>query len=105
MYRVEITFGVGFNKFGQPVGDIDGKIGDALLLASKLFGGATLIEGLGSWVNGKGELVREGSRTLRIDFLDAVSLVSAKHLANVIKDKFCQESVVFSFSDVNSEFV
>lgn len=106
MYRVEIGFGIGFDKNGVPIRKIDAEVDDFIHRASRRFGGVAAIKVNGGWVNGQGDMVNEPGMILRIDGIQTdKDMASAKQFALAVKDALNQESVVFSVSQVETEFL
>jgi len=100
--RYEIGFGVGFDQDGNALSayHVNECVKMILVEACRHFGGCNLITGQGAWLNGKGDLVVEESRTLIIDASRTGRLVSdleadAKGLAEFIRKLLNQESVHF----------
>lgn len=67
--RYEIVYGIGFNLRGERIGVVQGTEVTKIILAEAAvrFGGCNLLSGQGAWLNAKGTLVVEESRTVVID--------------------------------------
>ncbi len=112
--RIEIGFGIGFTKTGRVI-DPDGvadKLTAVLNNTCGLFGGCTILEGIGAWKNGAGEVVREPSRVLVINVthefqvkLGAQLQYRAHLLAEFVRDLFEQEAVAFAILPCTTSIV
>lgn len=105
MNRAEIGCGVGFDRDGRLMRDVDVKMSQILERASHRFGGATLIPIQGGWVNGSKVYVREAGYILRIDNVPEAVLPDVRAFALWVKAFLNQESVLMSVSVVVSAFL
>lgn len=112
--RTEIAFGVGFDRHGNALPDafVVLAVRAVLLRASELFGGCTLLDGQGAWVNAAGTLALEASKVLVVNHppqagrLSSVDLdAQVDELADFIRAAFAQESVNVSQVVASSRFV
>ena len=108
-YSARLVFGVGYTKSGSVVSDLDTKLRVILEEASRRFGGATLIESLGGWLDA-GKLIREGGRVLIIDGLhdndgSSCDVDNAKKFAVWVRDLLNQASVVLTIQQATTWFV
>ena len=65
--RLEITFGVEFDRDGKPVRDVEAKLETLFKYISGRFGGCTLVPIVGGWLDESGKLIREMGEILVID--------------------------------------
>ena len=98
--RLEITFGVAFDRHGQPVQDADAKINQVIAYAADLFGGVTIIRTVGGWLNDKRALVCESGRLLIIDGYQMFADKDGKErLPQYIGKLFNQSAVMARITD------
>jgi hypothetical protein len=100
--RIDFTFGVGQDKEGLAI-DRDQQqraIREIKTEAAKLFGGYTLYQAQGGWINGGGRLVEEDSMTLTVYITDEILGYSRQNdvaqLSSTIKEQLNQESILVS---------
>lgn len=103
--RYEISAGVGFNRHGKLIPDVEQKINTILERASRLFGGAAIIPIRGGWMNPAGMYVREAGIVLRIDDPKCVGGITVAEFALDVKDLLDQETVMVTLSDVTTTFL
>ena len=65
--RLEITFGVEYDRAGKPVRDVEAKLETLFKYISGRFGGCTLVPIVGGWLDESGKLIREMGEILVID--------------------------------------
>jgi hypothetical protein len=99
MYRIEIGFGIGEDKNGNPVMYWQSSIASVLADIAKMHGGYFLRGGNGGWVNPAGALVTEPGMVLRIDGVDGFDAFktaqdAAERWGNAIRDALNQAAVV-----------
>lgn len=105
MYTVRIGFGIGFDRNGRIIPDIENKVSLVLRLASQAFGGASLIPVRGGWVNPAGQLVVEAGYSLVLCNIPVSTLGDARIFAGEIKNLLGQQSVMFSAVQENTQFL
>lgn len=95
--RFEITFGVGFDRNGNPLDSVTVREGIKYVLseAALAFGGCNLVNGQGAWISPSGTLVVEETHTLIMDG-DDVDEDKATRIARSIRRVFNQEAVHFA---------
>lgn len=103
----KITFGIEFDRDGQPIQDKDSRIKDVLTIAAKTFGGCTLHRHQGSWKmndgDARGKVIIEESVTVDIHTDLGDDLIH--NFALACKVLFDQESVIISEQPVKATFV
>lgn len=92
MHRVEVSFGIGFNRFGQLIHPANANIAvkDIINFASTMFGGCTVLHGQGGWLDPNSKLVVENNRTIVVYTEDGSGIAP---LIDFIKAILEQEAV------------
>jgi hypothetical protein len=102
-HKIDFTFGVELDKEKHRIFECDAlaALGLIGLAAGSLFGGHTLTETVGSWVNYEGYSFSEAGRTLTV-YTDLRGTDAAVGLAELIKRELRQEAVLVSITKVNA---
>lgn len=102
--KVSITFGVGVDKDGDELSNafVEAALNAIETRAVNAFGGYTLIDGEGGYVNPNGRLVRECVQILVIH-TDKLDIVGS--FASDVRRLLNQESVLVSFVESADTFV
>lgn len=103
--KITIIYGVEFDKNQNPVGYCRQLENEILQRVTNVFGGCTILECRGAWISVAGHLVVEHGRLLQIDRVAYMDLPKARDLAAGIRDLLNQESVVYSESSVEAQFI
>lgn len=105
-HRIDFGFGVELDCNKRPIspGDALTALGQIGLAANSLFGGYTLVETVGSWVNPEGFTFSERGRTLTV-YTDYRGTFAALGMAERIKRELNQEAVFISVAQVNASIV
>lgn len=102
--RFVITTGVGYTRDGVQISDVlrEMHIDTLLKYAAEKFGGATLIEHRGSYVNRKGECIMEDSISFQIYTSEKKKILD---FADDVKFLFKQESVIVAEHNAKVKFI
>lgn len=104
MKRATITVGQGVNKNQKPLEGVDSKRVVAMEQAATQFGGYTVVNGWGGWMQSPTELVQEPVMVITI--MGEFTTEVMKQYAEFLRDLFNQESVLLNMEWVEfSEFV
>lgn len=105
--KIEITTGTGLDKDQHPIRDLDRKLTDIEQFACELFGGVTAYRGVGGWIHPQHNiLVHEDCVTFVVNTEeDIASRDAAYSLANYVKCRLNQTSVLLMFVPTKHEFV
>jgi len=103
--RVEITFGLQYDRDNRTIDsfDRDKALFTIRRAAVADFGGYTLIDHVGGWINPAGQLVEEVSATIRLDFVN--DLTKAERYAKYIKRLLNQSAVVLATYATESRMI
>lgn len=106
--KVELAFGVGFDKHNMPINRTWASLSlnNIINHATRQFGGCTLIETEGDWINSAGKHCRENGRMLVVYFMNdegqATQRIKITDLVDVIKRDLDQEAVCVTVSQVTT---
>jgi hypothetical protein len=111
-FKVEYGFGVGEDRHGKSISR--NRLRQSLELltleASRLFGGVTIYETTGAWVNPAGRLVQEPGRTLMVlaacedgGYSELKQIIDS--FGEMIKSTLEQETIVQSITETHFKFV
>jgi hypothetical protein len=103
--RVEVGFGLGFDKNHQPITSSHFQLEAIKSKAVELFGGYTYYPSDGGWRHSDGELATEPGGTLLI-FTDTPQLLpKANELCQFIKRVLNQEAVALGITEAQFTYV
>lgn len=108
MFKVAITFGVNKDKDNNNITTQDAitTAQFALKEMSALYGGATLIDGMGGYImSGTNDLVTEQSNTIYSLVQTEQRAEQAKQIALKIKEMLNQECVIFEITPTAYNFI
>lgn len=105
-HRIDFGFGVELDRDKHPIspGELTVALHQIGLAANSRFGGYTITETTGSWVNPEGYTFTEAGRTLTV-YTNQPGTYVALGLANIIKQELRQEAIMVSITEVNARII
>ncbi len=106
--RIEVGFGMGFDKNHQPLENAPALLERVKSKALELFGGFTFYTSQGGWRHADGQLATEDGGTLLIfasDLPGRAAETDARNLATFVKQALNQEAVALGITSAEFEYV
>jgi len=104
MYALQFIAGIGEDKNGQPLHDLERKLETIREELATTFGGYTEQAASGGWINGQGRLVKEPS-VVWTTVTNHAKRERGLNTARFIAAQLNQESVLFNSFAIDSEFI
>ena len=110
MLKIKITTGLGFTKEGRKINanNTAEALKQAQKALSEAFGGCTMQQGEGAWLNDEGKLVVEPVICFEACFLginEPIAQALAEQAAADLRDALGQQCVVFEVLNVNARMI